>query len=590
MAKKYFFIPLLFISFLFSYGQSSTGDFQSNTSITSDWSSNTSWETYDGSNWIVASTYPGENPGTYTVTIQSGHEIIISSNLSTTSMGHVIVKGTLNLNPNTLPNTINLNTTSLNIDEGSLKFSSNKVRLNLPSAAIITLENNGNFAGSCTITDEIYIDTRLYPTCLTGASKIYTLGEILPSAGNVNVNITDPATDPVNSSTCTTINLTGGYSGTDTGVTYKWILRDPNGLNTTIISGSLDSSAKTTSTSFTPSTIGQYLVSLEVTTATLATNIETRTFNITDTSNPVLTPEANQEVILSGSCTATIPNLVDGSSATDNCAGITISQTPLAGATQAAVHNETINVTVTATDAAGNTDSKVVVITVLDNITPTISCPSNLNLNVGTGTCTASVATISPTTADNCSVTKLTWTLAGATTAASAATGINNLGTQIFNLGITTVNYRVEDAAGNFATCSYTVTVSDNQVPDISCPIATNADRNVNTADCTYTAVGTEFNATATDNCAVTSLTYELSGATSGTGTSLNGIVFNKGITTVTWSVTDGINATINCDFTVTVVDSQNPTIATLTAINVNADSGLCTYASSQLTKPTALD
>jgi hypothetical protein len=41
---------------------------------------------------------------------------------------------------------------------------------------------------------------------------------------------------------------------------------------------------------------------------------------------------------------------------------------------------------------------------------------------------------------------------------------------------------------------------------------------------------------------------------------------------------------------TVTVADSQNPTIATLLAINVNADAGVCTYASSQLTKPMAVD
>jgi hypothetical protein len=34
----------------------------------------------------------------------------------------------------------------------------------------------------------------------------------------------------------------------------------------------------------------------------------------------------------------------------------------------------------------------------------------------------------------------------------SAATGINNLGTQVFNLGTTTVTYTVSDAAGNTAT------------------------------------------------------------------------------------------------------------------------------------------
>src|SRR6187431_400935 len=37
-------------------------------------------------------------------------------------------------------------------------------------------------------------------------------------------------------------------------------------------------------------------------------------------------------------------------------------------------------------------------------------------------------------------------------------------------------------------------------------------------------------------------------------------------------------------------MDTQNPTIATLTGISVNADAGSCTYASSQLTAPTTSD
>ena len=41
--------------------------------------------------------------------------------------------------------------------------------------------------------------------------------------------------------------------------------------------------------------------------------------------------------------------------------------------------------------------------------------------------------------------------------------GINVLGTQTFNVGVTTVTYTVKDAAGNSATCSFTVTITDNE-------------------------------------------------------------------------------------------------------------------------------
>ncbi|RPI10746.1 MAG: HYR domain-containing protein, partial [Acidobacteriales bacterium] len=60
---------------------------------------------------------------------------------------------------------------------------------------------------------------------------------------------------------------------------------------------------------------------------------------------------------------------------------------------------------------------------------------------------------------DDCSVSGLTWSMAGATTATSSATGINQIGTYIFNTGITTVTYIIADEGGNTNTCSFTVTV-----------------------------------------------------------------------------------------------------------------------------------
>ena len=89
-----------------------------------------------------------------------------------------------------------------------------------------------------------------------------------------------------------------------------------------------------------------------------------------------------------------------------------------------------------------------------------------------------------------------------------AAAGINNLGTQVFNLGTTTVTYRVEDAAGNFATCSYTVTVTDTIAPTISC--SANLTPNVGVGSCTASVA--TANPTTADNCAVTKLTWHVNG------------------------------------------------------------------------------
>ena len=223
---------------------------------------------------------------------------------------------------------------------------------------------------------------------------------------------------------------------------------------------------------------------------------------------------------------------------------------------------------------------------------PTISCSANLTPNVGVGSCTASVATANPTTADNCAVTKLTWALTGATTAASAATGINNLGTQIFNLGTTTVTYRVEDAAGNFATCSYTVTVTDNIVPTISCPSNKTANTNSDgMGNCTTTvSLGTP---TGTDNCTASgSLIYiaKVEGTTINPATYL----FSSGTTTVVWTATDQVgNVSAPCNQTVTITDNENPIITLCPpnkTANTNANgSGDCS-TTVNLGSPTATD
>jgi hypothetical protein len=52
--------------------------------------------------------------------------------------------------------------------------------------------------------------------------------------------------------------------------------------------------------------------------------------------------------------------------------------------------------------------------------------------------------------------------MTGATAGSSPSTGINNVGTRTFNVGTTTVTYTAKDAAGNSATCSFSVTVKNS--------------------------------------------------------------------------------------------------------------------------------
>ena len=100
----------------------------------------------------------------------------------------------------------------------------------------------------------------------------------------------------------------------------------------------------------------------------------------------------------------------------------------------------------------------------------------------------------------------------------------------------------------------------DIEKPVIACPVMATTNYNTNAGICTYGVVGNVFNATATDNCGVTGLTYVLSGATTGTGSSLAGVKWNIGTTTVTWTAQDAVNNTQTCSFTVVVKDVQNAT------------------------------
>ncbi|MFM8488357.1 MAG: HYR domain-containing protein, partial [Bacteroidota bacterium] len=101
--------------------------------------------------------------------------------------------------------------------------------------------------------------------------------------------------------------------------------------------------------------------------------------------------------------------------------------------------------------------------------------------------------------------------------------------------------------------------MTDPQPPAITCPA--NATVNADAGVCYHTATGGVFNPVVVDNCPVTPV-FSLFGTTSLSGSgSLNGIQFNKGLTTVNWSATDLSSSGASCSFTVRVNDAEPPTV-----------------------------
>jgi hypothetical protein len=150
----------------------------------------------------------------------------------------------------------------------------------------------------------------------------------------------------------------------------------------------------------------------------------------------------------------------------------------------------------------------------------------------------------------------------------------------VFPVGVTTNTWQATDEAGNVSTCSFNVTVIDNQKPIITCSANVNhtADANV----CSYSFVPTA--PSTSDNCPGTTVAGVRSDAQA-----LNA-PYPVGTTTITWTATDASNNKSTCTQTVTVTDNQNPIFVTFPSnITVNALNSNCANIV-MWTKPTASD
>ncbi|MDF1572861.1 MAG: HYR domain-containing protein [Bacteroidales bacterium] len=269
----------------------------------------------------------------------------------------------------------------------------------------------------------------------------------------------------------------------------------------------------------------------------------TFTVTVNDNEPPTITAPADVTVNTDpGACETDALNVTLGSTITaDNCGVLSV-----VNDAPAVFHSGNTTVTWTVTDIHGLSAQATQVVTVVDNEAPTVAaCQSDITVNNDAGICGAAVTYTGPTFDDNCDGTGLTGILTEGL--ASGAT---------FPVGTTNVTYTYTDAAGNGpATCSFTVTVIDNEDPTVStCPtnIIVNNDVGLLGAVITYAQPTFE------DNCDGTGLTGVM------TAGFASGEVFPLGTTTVTYQYTDAAsNTPAICTFTVTVnLINRAPTVA----------------------------
>ncbi|HRK27875.1 MAG TPA: HYR domain-containing protein [Chitinophagales bacterium] len=275
---------------------------------------------------------------------------------------------------------------------------------------------------------------------------------------------------------------------------------------------------------------------LTVTATDDAGNTGTCSFTITVTDNEAPTaycPNSFAQTADAGQCSTSVSFTILAPD--DNCGA-----TSEADITSGSTFNvgET-TVTVTATDDAGNTGTCSFTITVTDDEAPTAYCPNSFAQTADAGQCGAVVSFTIPAPDDNC----------GATSEANLTSG------STFAVGENTVTVTATDDAGNTGTCSFTVNISDDQLPQAICTsISVTLDEN-GTATITPEDIGSD----SSDNC---DFDMELS------QTQFD--CTNQGENTVTLTVTDASNNSAACTATVTV---ELPYTAQITP---NGSTSLC--------------
>ncbi|MCI0745114.1 MAG: DUF5011 domain-containing protein, partial [Verrucomicrobia subdivision 3 bacterium] len=274
-----------------------------------------------------------------------------------------------------------------------------------------------------------------------------------------------------------------------------------------------------------PNTVGSYTITYMVSDG-YQTTTATRTVNVVDTIKPVIALlGVNPQII---ECHTAYTEL--GATVSDSCAGDLTSAIAInASAVNVnAIGSYTVSYDVS--DPSGNAAVTMTrTIQVVDTTSPTIACPVNIAQPNDPGECGAIVNYIATAT-DTCD--------AAPTLTCHPPTG------SMFPKGTTTVICSATDASENSALCSFTVTITDAEVPLANCPgdITTHCDA----GEC---GAVVNFGVGASDNCTGASITCNPP----------SGSLFPVGTNLVTCTALDAAANIANCTFNVIVTDDDPP-------------------------------
>lgn len=190
----------------------------------------------------------------------------------------------------------------------------------------------------------------------------------------------------------------------------------------------------------------------------------------------------------------------------------------------------TIARTYRATDARGNAATCVQLITVADNVRPSITCPPSLTVQ-----CLSDVPAPSfsgGATSDNCGPVNLQWVSDSSLSGGPCGGTISR-------------RWRATDQCGNSRECTQIIVVCDTTRPTITCPSPM-------TVQCPAEVPPPQFTGTASDNCGSPNIVH-VRDTTAGDACDR--------VITRTWRATDSCGNTRTCDQIIRIADTTHPTV-----------------------------
>ena len=290
------------------------------------------------------------------------------------------------------------------------------------------------------------------------------------------------------------------------------------------------------------------------------TNTTQASVIIEDETPPELTVPVDQTEEC-GNIAVSVEMWLSEAGGSDACGDVTIT-TQLWNTISGCGSTDTETYLFTATDACGNLTTGLADYSIVDTSMPTVICPGNLFLMCGEESNDQIIArwlnSAMASDSFDCSTYSITSDYPGSLPTLNCIVGA----------GIP-VSFTVKDACDNTHSCVATITMDDDTAPYFSnCPqdLVVNIDVDLCESNVVYSTP------VALDDCDENVAVVLTSGLPSGSA-------FPIGTTTILFTATDACGNSSTCEFDITVVDSDIPTIACPSnKVVVCTDDGACTW------------